>query len=94
VEELDRFVASIQLRETGAGELLEVILANKTDDVIQQEDAVNGGESRALERVPFLEELRDRAQQFMRRARVGFKRHQELRGAHQEGGYVERATRN
>jgi hypothetical protein len=78
----------------GHREFLVILLADEADDIVEHQHAVDRVDGLALTGVPIHQERVDDAQQLVGPLGVGAEHHQELGGAHQEAGDVERPARN
>ena len=89
VEELHLCIERVEyLREVRLGVSAEIVLADKADDVIQDEDTLNGRKRLLLQPEPRNRERGDRLQELAALVRVHVHCHEELGVSHQEGGQV------
>ncbi len=92
VEEFHRMLAVIELLEVGEAKLHKLILAYKTDDIIQHKDPVDGWKERCLVPVKSQQVVSDLPEQQVGLLGMGHQGHHKLRGSHQVGGDIERTA--
>ncbi len=92
MEELHGHIGAEGALQVGEAEGFEVAAAHEACDIVEQEDAVDGGECLALQFDPIHEKVSNDGEQTMHLLGRCFEGLEELRGAHQKGCDIEWAA--